>query len=385
MDLDILPTEPGVKLADGKDDKSISNNNDQETEILKIKKDDKYCPLVYREPEERIPKLDSDDHLSSDQDDEGNIKSSKSHRLLPLRYAGHSSRDSSPPSDAANTNNHTRSHDDRRAISEKHQHRPQVRHSSVIVKRRRRDIDDGEDDTIPAGEEDPNSRKRKEELMQSQRNNKQVFDRNKRMFGMLMGTLKKFKTEETSREEVTLKRSIIDEKIVESTRVADEDSGPTTRELPRIMQDADDEADLVRSEIIDKAEFKLDILGRHKNWESSHKHLASFIQTETRPKIFWLPKEHNESTEKLLKGTRDYYNLFMAERAAKCKKELEDLEKTPLRDLISVAPAGWRSSTSRDSTRSPDSYRHRHYRRTPPRREYRSPASETSSESYRRH
>lgn len=156
-------------------------------------------------------------------------------------------------------------------------------------------------------------------LMESQRNDKQVFDRNKRMFGMLMGTLKQFKTEETGRERQTIKRSRIEEKLelaVEKERAFINDKVELASP-PR--QDGEDHSDGT----------KLDITNRFKNWEQSHRHLRFYIQTQAKPKIFWLPKEHNSTTEKMLKETKDYFSLCVAERTAKLKKELEDFDDDP--------------------------------------------------------
>lgn len=322
----------------------LSTDDDIDLTVTTKNKDVAQHPIVYREVEE-TPKFQDSDGQSSD----GHRKQRRrSRRSLPMRYrASHSPPGcSSPESDTRPTS---------------HGQLPKVRLSSILA-RPQLDINDDGDDN------EQDFRKRKEELLQSQRGDRQVFDRNKRMFGMLMGTLKRFKTEETSREEVTLKRSRIDEKL-EISKINEED---LPRELPLIMRSNEDEND--KSRIIDKAELKLDIMGRLKNWENSHKHLVNFIQTETKPKIFWMPKEHIPETEKQLKSTRDYYKLFMAERAAKCKKELDDLEKQPLRSHMETDDYYRRRSSD-----SPDDHRRHRYHRTS--RDYRSPESETSRSS----
>ena len=35
-------------------------------------------------------------------------------------------------------------------------------------------------------------------------------------------------------------------------------------------------------------------------WEATHRHLLNFIQTKTKPHIFYLPKKHNSKTEERL-------------------------------------------------------------------------------------
>lgn len=154
--------------------------------------------------------------------------------------------------------------------------------------------------------------KKREALLESHRSDPQILARNKRMFGMLMGTLQKFKTEETGRESVTLKRCKVEEKLETSTR---------EREASDVAVKSSTTVQLLKR--VDKAEARLDEIGRFKNWEKTHRHLGGYIRTETKPRIFWLPRLHNSKTEQRLKETRDYYSLFMAERTAKFKKELE--------------------------------------------------------------
>lgn len=155
-------------------------------------------------------------------------------------------------------------------------------------------------------------------ILESQRNDKQVFDRNKRMFGMLMGTLKQFKTEETTREKSTVRRTKVEEKL---ELAVEEEKANLDRKLDQFREEGRQKHD-----IPDNHELRLDITERFKNWESTHRHLCSYIQTDTKPKIFWLPKELDSVTEKRLKETRDYFSLYVAERTAKLKKDLEELD-----------------------------------------------------------
>lgn len=155
-------------------------------------------------------------------------------------------------------------------------------------------------------------------ILESQRNDKQVFDRNKRMFGMLMGTLKQFKTEETTREKSTVRRTKVEEKL---ELAVEEEKANLDRKSDQFYKERRQKHD-----IPDNHELRLDITERFKNWESTHRHLCSYIRTESKPKIFWLPKELDSVTEKRLKETKDYFSLCVAERTAKLKKDLEDLE-----------------------------------------------------------
>lgn len=186
-----------------------------------------------------------------------------------------------------------------------------VRLSSVIVQPNR---------SGPAKErlEAPEEVERRKVILESQKSDKRVFDRNKRMFGMLMGTLERFKSEETDRERLTIKRSRIEERLDQEV---ERERASVTQEVERMLEQRQH-----KERLLDKADLRLDILDRFEGWDSTHRHLCNFIRTETKPKIFWLPKEHNPVTERRLKETRDYYGLCRAERTAKLKKEIDELD-----------------------------------------------------------
>lgn len=163
---------------------------------------------------------------------------------------------------------------------------------------------------------------KKKALLESQRNDKQVFNRNKRMFGMLMGTLQKFKAEETDREHSTIKRTKVEEKL-ESIRL---DQNDFNRNSAKRFETSPKRTSKFAKDLSDSRD---EIVNRFQIWDNAHRHLSNFIRTETKPRIFWLPKLPNEITEKKLKESRDYYNLYVAEKVAKHKKELADIDSEP--------------------------------------------------------
>lgn len=165
--------------------------------------------------------------------------------------------------------------------------------------------------------------KDRQAILASQRKDEKIFNRNRRMFGLIRDTLEQFKTEERTRGESlsNLKRARIEEKQglndPESLSQAIEKQ-TTEGAISKVLVPTCGERFLI--------DYKEDLQKRFNNWERSHKHLGKYIQTETKPKIFWLPKEHNKETERRLRGTKDYFSLCLAERAAKLKKNLDELE-----------------------------------------------------------
>lgn len=160
--------------------------------------------------------------------------------------------------------------------------------------------------------------KERQNLLNSQRNDKGVMDRNRRMFGLLMGTLKQFKTEEVDREKSTFKRTKVEERI--------ETDDVDCKRHNRISNLDQTSGTTTDREKIYLAELRKDEQDRFDNWEKSHKHLGKYIQTETKPKLFWLPKEHNPETERRLKVTRDYFSICLAEKTAKFRKVINELD-----------------------------------------------------------
>ncbi|CAG2115008.1 unnamed protein product [Medioppia subpectinata] len=65
----------------------------------------------------------------------------------------------------------------------------------------------------------------------------------------------------------------------------------------------------------------------HQEWERSHQHLSNYIQTKTKPNLFYLPTKHTPETEKRLQETKDKYRLIVAEKRAKVQKELSEIDE----------------------------------------------------------
>lgn len=218
---------------------------------------------------------------------------------------------------------------------------------------------------------------------------KEGHTRNKRMFGILMGTLKRFKTEENDRAEATTKRSMIESKLNEHKSVIDDK--PLAYRDDRLENPVKE----ARDAIIDLAESKLDATGRFKKWESVHKCLTEFIKTDCEPCIFWCPREHTIQTKQLLETTKYHFEDMIAERTTKFENELTEVDphyiqdqhprrssanRASRRDARDALPARYRypSSESSDSA-----IRKRRSRERDLRRDYSSDSDSSSSYSSR--
>lgn len=148
----------------------------------------------------------------------------------------------------------------------------------------------------------------RETILDSQRNDKQIFNRNKRMLGLIIGTLEKFKSDEVDRERTTIKRSRIEEKLEQASTSTDSCDG--LREVNSIKEASIDP--------------KTDAKERHENWTSSHKYLCNYIQTKTEPKIFWIPRSQIPATDSRLRETRDTHETKIEARRAAFEKEMDN-------------------------------------------------------------
>lgn len=57
--------------------------------------------------------------------------------------------------------------------------------------------------------------------------------------------------------------------------------------------------------------FLLLIFFQHQEWEKSYQHFGNYIQTKTKPQLFYLPAKHTPETEKKLQETKDKFRCKM--------------------------------------------------------------------------
>ena len=151
------------------------------------------------------------------------------------------------------------------------------------------------------------------------------LERNRRMFGMIMGTLQKFQTEETRRSNVTQKREEIEKKLEHEAEV---EQASVRKEKTQLFRELRHKQSIER-----KLQHKIERVECHELWEKSVQPLTSFIQTRAKPCLFYLPKVMTPESEKRLKDTKDKYRLIIAEQRAKLQKDLDEIEELYRREL----------------------------------------------------
>lgn len=116
--------------------------------------------------------------------------------------------------------------------------------------------------------------------------------RNRRMFGALLGTLQKFRQEETKLKSKEEKRAQVEKKL-EEQQIRERE------ELKKERQDLFLNRKRKQAEIR-MIELKITRMKEHSEWEEKQRPLMNFIQTKTKPHIYFLPKVLNEQNKTLL-------------------------------------------------------------------------------------
>ncbi|KAJ1529773.1 hypothetical protein ONE63_006520 [Megalurothrips usitatus] len=142
--------------------------------------------------------------------------------------------------------------------------------------------------------------------------------RNRRMFGALLGTLQRFRQEETRMRDREDKRAVVEKKLEEAAKREKEEMKKERQELFHDRRRKQQE--------IRRIEFKIQRVKEQDQWEARHRPLLNFIQTKTKPQIFYLPKVQNTKTEERLVASQKVIAKMMEKKRAAVQEELDRLE-----------------------------------------------------------
>jgi len=161
--------------------------------------------------------------------------------------------------------------------------------------------------------------KPRKQVLEEQKGDRQSLDRNKRMFGMILGTLQKFQREEGTRSSKTHKREEIEKKL---EKEAEEEKASILIQRQELFRERRQKQKEMR-----KLELKMTRVQDHQVWEKNQQLVSSFIQTKLKPCIFYMPRVMSPEMEKRQKDTRDKYRLIIAEKRAKVQKDLNEIDE----------------------------------------------------------
>ncbi|KAL3205431.1 hypothetical protein MRX96_011316 [Rhipicephalus microplus] len=168
------------------------------------------------------------------------------------------------------------------------------------------------------------------EVSALQKGDRKCMERNRRMFGMMLGTLQKFQSEETKRKDQvqSQKRAEIEQKLEQAAE----------REKAELRKERQDLflARRQKQQGIRRLELKMEVARLHEEAEARQRLLLNFIHTRTKPHIMFKPARHTPETEKRLKESQKRILAIIESRRAKVKEELDAIDELYHRDNINA-------------------------------------------------
>merc|ERR1712110_902723 len=140
--------------------------------------------------------------------------------------------------------------------------------------------------------------KSREDAMGEQKLDKKETQRNKRMFGSILGTLQRFRADESKDKDRDLKKRKIEAKIDQKSEKEKEEAIRQKKELFEDKKKKEREIKVLQVQMKRAEEFE--------TWERNKRKEQKYIRTKNcSRKIYFLPKEHNDATLTALENTMD--------------------------------------------------------------------------------
>ncbi|XP_029045564.1 pinin isoform X1 [Osmia bicornis bicornis] len=154
----------------------------------------------------------------------------------------------------------------------------------------------------------------RQEVIRRERVDERSRQRNKRMFGALLGTLQKFRQEETKLKAKEDKKAEVEARVEEARRREKEE---LRRERQQLFLSRKRQLAEVRA-----LEAKLARSRQFQDWRAAQLPLACFIKTRAQPAIYYIPKRKHPQTD-----------ILLAQSAKELHEEIERREKALVEEL----------------------------------------------------
>nr|CAB3264980.1 pinin-like [Phallusia mammillata] len=161
----------------------------------------------------------------------------------------------------------------------------------------------------------------KTELIHAQNVDEKGKARNRRMFGMLLGTLARFQSDESKADLATKqeqRRTEIEKRLEETTAAERRKAAAERRELFNERR--------AQQRRIMLLEQKILLAGELEEWEAEWEKKSKFIITKASPPIFFMPKDTTGRTIRALQESRKRIKEKMATSRSSMQKTIESID-----------------------------------------------------------
>ncbi|KAJ3196902.1 hypothetical protein HK101_007267 [Irineochytrium annulatum] len=143
--------------------------------------------------------------------------------------------------------------------------------------------------------------------------------RGQRMFGVLLGTLSKFKETSTKKSEADLRREELEQRLQAKIQKQKEELSEKLR--------LEGEQRRARVQAFKEEEERKRLLYTTEIKKAQALNLSRYLKTKTEPVMFFMPAKHTEATQKILEESKAAHEASVAESEAAMKDDAEPGDK----------------------------------------------------------